>query len=282
MAKKGKVQDDNTQFLSATSSRADKYYAPVQEATISEELLSFLKSAFTNQLSKEVWTNVMEQYPDIKGTAEFLVSPVMQTGMKDDIKRVHGFTKTKDVFTFDDGLADKQAPFISAVRPLVCALQSLEMVGGVDDDGEEIPGPDPDHIKALIEDAIVLLGNPHCRLNSWRQRRFAEFQTDVGKRTLKDQIPADKHLFPEQFHNVIREEHDHANTNRKVVAQPVSAHKRFFPGQRGKFQSNNSFRNQSYRRSTFVRQQKNDSFGKNPNNRSSWSRRGGYSKHKGS
>ena len=282
IAKKGKVRDDNTQFLSATSSRADKYYAPVQEATISEELLSFLKSAFTNQLSKEVWTNVMEQYPDIKGTAEFLVSPVMQTGMKDDIKRVHGFTKTKDVFTFDDGLADKQAPFISAVRPLVCALQSLEMVGGVDDDGEEIPGPDPDHIKALIEDAIVLLGNAHCRLNSWRQRRFAEFLTDVGKRTLKDQIPADKHLFPEQFHNVIREEHDHANTNRKVVAQPVSAQKRFFPGPRGKFQSNNCFRNQTYRRSTFIRQQKNDSFGKNPNNRFSWSRRGGYSKHKGS
>ena len=69
-------------------------------------------------------------------------------------------------------------------------------------------------------------------------------------------------------------EHDHANTNRKVVAQPVSAQKRFFPGPRGKFQSNNSFRNQSYRRSTFVRQQKNDSFGKNPNNRSSWFRRG--------
>ena len=99
------------------------------------------------------------------------------------------------------------------------------MVGGVNDDGEDVQGsgPDPDHIKALIEDAIVLLGNAHCRLNSWRLRRFAEFLTDVGKRTLKDQIPADKHLFPEQFHNVIREEHDHANTNRKVVAQPVSA-----------------------------------------------------------
>ena len=73
----------------------------VQEAAISEELLSFLNSAFTNQLSKEVWTNIMEQYPDIKGTAEFLVSPVMQTGMKDDIKGAHGFTKTKDLFTFD-------------------------------------------------------------------------------------------------------------------------------------------------------------------------------------
>ena len=114
----------------------------------------------------------MGQYPDIKGTAEFLVSPVMQTGMKDDIKRVHGLTKTKDLFTFDNGLADKQAPFISAVRPLVCALQSLEMDGGVDDDCEEIQGPDPDHFKALIEHATVILGNAHCRLNSWRQRRL--------------------------------------------------------------------------------------------------------------
>ena len=77
------------------------------------------------------------------------------------------------------------------------------MVGGVDDDGEKIPGPDAEHIKALIEDAIVLLGNAHCRLNNWRQRRFAECLTDVGKRTLKDQIPADKYLFPEQFHNMI-------------------------------------------------------------------------------
>ena len=193
-----------------------------------------------------------EQYLDIQKTAEFLVSPVMQTRMKDDIKSVHRFTKTKYVFTFDDGLGDKQTSFIFAVRPLVWALQSLEMVGGVDDDGEEIQGSDPDHIKALIGDAIVLLGNAHCRLYSWRQRQFAEFLTDVGKRTLKDQIPADKHLFPEQFYNVIREEHDHSNTNRKLVAQPVPAKKRFFPGPRGKFQSNDSFRNQSYRRSTFI------------------------------
>ena len=198
IAKRSKVDDVNAPSLPATSSRADKYYAPVQEATISEELTAFLRSAFTKQLSKEVWTNVMEQYPDIKGTAEFLVSPVMQTGMKDDIKRVHGVTRTKDLFSFDDGLADKQAPFISAVRPLICALQSLETVGGEDDDDEEIRGPDPDHIKALIEDAIVLLGNAHCRLNSWCQKRFAEFLTDVGKRTMKDQIPVDKHLFPDQ------------------------------------------------------------------------------------
>ena len=29
----------------------------------------------------------MEQYPDIKGTADFLVSPIMQTGTKEGIKR---------------------------------------------------------------------------------------------------------------------------------------------------------------------------------------------------
>jgi hypothetical protein len=106
------------------------------------------------------------------------------------------------LFTFDEGLADKQAPFIFVVRPLVSALQALEQTE-VDVDRDEPSGPDPDHIKALIEDAIVLLGNAHCRLNIWRQKRFAEYLTDVGKRTLKDHIPTDKYLFPEQFHNVI-------------------------------------------------------------------------------
>ena len=37
-----------------------------------------------------------------------------------------------------------------------------------------------DQTKALIEDAIVLLGNANSRLNTWRQKRFAEFLTDVG------------------------------------------------------------------------------------------------------
>ena len=46
-------------------------------------------------------------------------------------------------------LPTSRPPFISAVRPLLCALQSLEIVGGVDDDGEEIQGPDPDISKHL-------------------------------------------------------------------------------------------------------------------------------------
>ena len=177
--KRAKVVDSDTPPAFVGSSRSDKYYAPAPEATISEELTSFIKSEFTKQLSKEVWTNVMEQYPDIKGTADFLVSPIMQTGMKEDIKRVHGLSRTKDLFTFDEGIADKQAPFISVVRPLVSALQALEPTE-VDVDGDGPSGPDPDHIKALIEDAIVLLGNAHCRLNIWRQKRFAEYLTDVG------------------------------------------------------------------------------------------------------
>ena len=223
----------------------------------------------------------MEQYPDIKGTADFLVSPIMQTGMKEDIKRVHGLSRTKDLFIFDEGLADKQAPFIYIVRPLVSTLQALEPTK-MDIDGDEPSGPDRDHIKALIEDAIVLLGNAHCRLNNWRKKSFAEYLTDVDKRTLKDQIPADKYLFPEQFHNVIKEEHVHANTNRKLVAQSTKP-------QRGRFQINKSFRDQpfrdqpfrdqSFQRSSFTRPQHNKSFRKSPNNNKPyWAKRGNHAK----
>ncbi|PFX25106.1 hypothetical protein AWC38_SpisGene10283 [Stylophora pistillata] len=138
--KKAKADDSETP-VSVVSSWSDKYYAPAQETTISEELTSFLKSAFTKQLSKDVWTNLMEQYPDIKGTNDFLVSPVSQS-------------------------AAKQAPVIFVVRPLVSALQALEPTGEVNVDEDEPSGPDPNHIKALIEDAIVQLGNVDCHLNS--------------------------------------------------------------------------------------------------------------------
>ncbi|PFX14795.1 putative RNA-directed DNA polymerase from transposon BS [Stylophora pistillata] len=138
--KKAKADDSETP-VSVVSGRSDKYYAPAQ-------------------------------YPDIKGTNDFVVSPVMQSGMKEDIERVYGLSQTKDLFIFDEGLAAKQASFIS-VRPLVSALQALEPTGEVNVDEDVLSGPDPDHIKALIEDAIVLLGNAHCRLNSWRQQHFA-------------------------------------------------------------------------------------------------------------
>ena len=49
----------------------------------------------------------------------------------------------------------------------------------------------------MLEDAVGLLGNAVFRLNSWRQRRFSEYQKYLGKRTLKSDLPADKHLFPD-------------------------------------------------------------------------------------
>ena len=71
-------------------------------------------------------------------------------------------------------------------RPLLAALTALDNSEGEDDD----EGPDPDAIKDLLEDALVLLSNANFRLNAWRQKRFSEFLTEVGKRTLQDGIPA--------------------------------------------------------------------------------------------
>ena len=137
--------------------------------------------------------------------------------MKEDIKRVHGLSRTKDL---TKGLADKQAPFISVVRPLVSALQELEQTSKADVESDGPLGLDPDYIKALVEDAIVLPGNGHCRLNSWRENEF-------------------------QLTSTIREEHDHANTNRKVVAQYTKPQKYLSP--RGRIQViNKTFRDQSF------------------------------------
>ena len=72
--KRAKVVESDTPPAFVDSSRSDKYYAPAPEAAISEELTSFIKSAFTKQLSKDVWTNVMDQYPDIKGSSIFVSS----------------------------------------------------------------------------------------------------------------------------------------------------------------------------------------------------------------
>ena len=62
------------------------------------------------------------------------------------------------------------------------------------------------------------------RLNAWRLKRFSEFLTEVGKRTLREGIPADKHLFPDKFHAKIKSEHDHSSTNSKLISKPASKH----------------------------------------------------------
>ena len=70
----------------------------------------------------------------------------------------------------------------------------------------------------LLEDAHVLLGNANFRLNAWGQKRFSEFLTEVGKRTLREGIRADKHLFPDKFY--AKSEHDHNSTNSKLISTP--------------------------------------------------------------
>ena len=101
-------------------------------------------------------------------------------------------------------------------RPILAALSALDDVGGEDESADI----DPDAIKDLLEDALALLGNANFRLNAWRQKRFSEFLTEVGKRTLREGIPADKHLFPEKFHAKIKSEHDHSSTNSKLISTP--------------------------------------------------------------
>ena len=103
---------------------------------------------------------------------------------------------------------------------MLAALTALDNSEGEDDD----EGPDPDAIKDLLEDALVLLGNANFRLNAWKQKRFSEFLTEVGKRTLREGIPPDKHLFPDKFHATIKSEHDHSSTNSKLISTPASKH----------------------------------------------------------
>ena len=59
--------------------------------------------------------------------------------MKEKLKKRHGYTKIKELFTFDDGLAECQSAFFVVARPLLAALTALDNSGGEDQD----EGPDP-------------------------------------------------------------------------------------------------------------------------------------------
>ena len=60
-------------------------------------------------------------------------------------------------------MANRQFAFLNVAGPLLAALTALDNSGGEDED----EGPDPDAIKVLLEDALVLPGN------AWRQKRFS-------------------------------------------------------------------------------------------------------------
>ncbi|CAB4011272.1 Gag-Pol poly [Paramuricea clavata] len=155
LVNEGEPQPETSQL----NSRLAKYYIETKETVLSEEIATFLSTAFTKRLSKDVWSDLMKKYPPIKGMEEVLVAPTMETG---------------------DGLVEKQAPFLAVARPIAAALDLLE--GPLSPDKSE--GPDPDEIKAYLEDALVLLGNANFRLNAWRQKRFGEFLTDTNSKVI--------------------------------------------------------------------------------------------------
>ena len=135
-------------------------------------------------------------------------------------------------FPFDDGLAEKQAVFLLTAHPILAALTALD---GTGEEVNEDEAPDPHVIQGMLEDALVLLGNANAHLNSLRQRQFAEFLTPIGKRTLKEEIPTDKHLFPDQLHERIKSKHNHSTTNNNLICKPPD--QQHFSGSRSTFQN---------------------------------------------
>ena len=89
-----------------SSARSSRFYSEPNHTSVSTDMLEFLTSAFTKPLSKEVWTELLDRYPAIE-------APSMETGMKEDIKKKHGYYKTKESFSFDEGLAERQAPILT-------------------------------------------------------------------------------------------------------------------------------------------------------------------------
>jgi hypothetical protein len=85
-----------------------------------------LKTAFIKRLSKEVWSDIMQKYFPIEGTDAILVAPTMENGAKEHIEQKFGFLKTKDVFSTDEGLAERQTPFLAVARPIAAVLERLD------------------------------------------------------------------------------------------------------------------------------------------------------------
>ena len=96
----------NTTEAPSTSSRGDRFYSEEQETKLSQGLLNFTTKAFSRALTKEKSKELTTFYPQIKDTESLLVAPTMEAGMKEDNKKQHGYTKTKELFAFDDGLAE--------------------------------------------------------------------------------------------------------------------------------------------------------------------------------
>ena len=101
-------------------------------------------------------------------------------------------------------------------RPILAAFMNL--YSPPNDDGEG--GPDPEVAREMLEDALVLLGKANARLNAWSQRRFSDYLTDLGRWTLREGMPTDRHLFSHQFREKIKTEHDHKASTSKLICKP--------------------------------------------------------------
>ena len=96
---------------------------------------------------------------------------------------MHRLTK---VFSFDDGLAEQQGSILTVASPVLAALITLDSPLSPNDDGEG--DPDPEVVQEMLEDALVLLGDVNSRLNVWRQQRFSDYLTDLGRKILREGI----------------------------------------------------------------------------------------------
>ena len=154
--KPSKRQKSNDSCNEGPSGRSKRFYSKPRETVISDDLLEILTSVFTKPLSKEAGTELLDKYASIKGTGNLLVSPTMKTDTKEDIKKKHGYLKTKEVFAIDEGLAEEQGPLLTAVRPIMTTLEALDMSS---EENEDFSGPELVDIKIVLEVALALLGN---------------------------------------------------------------------------------------------------------------------------
>lgn len=55
---------------------------------------------------KDKWKELLVSYFLIKGFDGFMRVFIMEVGMKEEIRKLYGFRKIKDVFVFDDGFVE--------------------------------------------------------------------------------------------------------------------------------------------------------------------------------
>ena len=110
---------------------------------------------------------------------------------------------------------------LSSQWPIFGSIDKSRILPNDEGEGEA----DPEMVREMLEDALVLLDNANARLNVWRQRRFSDYLTRLGRRTLREGIPSDRHLFPHQFYEKIKSERDHKASSSKLFCNPKAGPK---------------------------------------------------------